>query len=193
MPDYSNGKIYRIICNNTGNMYIGSTCCTLSRRLAQHKTEYNKGRKRASYDIIKEGNYQIVLIENVPCNNKEELLRKERYYIENMNCVNKKVPLRTKNEYYEDNKQYFLELNKKYQETNKNKITELNKQYRENNKDKISVLNKQYRENNKDKISEQRKKPFQCPCGSVVRKSSKALHIKSKKHLAYLESLKEEI
>ena len=178
MPDYSNGKIYRIICNNTGNVYIGSTCCALSRRLAQHKSEYNKGKKvGTSFDIIKEGNYQIVLIENVPCNNKEELLRRERYYIENMNCVNKKVPLRTKNEYYEDNKQYFLELNKKYWETNK---------------DKISEKNKQYRENYKDKILEQKKQPFQCPCGSVVRKSSKAPHIKSKKHIAYLETLKNE-
>ena len=207
MPDYSNGKIYRIICNNTGNMYIGSTCCALSRRLAQHKSDYNKGKNEvASFDIIKEGNYQIVLIENVPCNNKEELLRRERYYIENMNCVNKVVPLRTDKEYYEDNKREILEKNKQYRKTNKDIISEKSKQYREANKDHLQEWHKHYYEDNKEKIiekvkeyyevnkqkiSERKMKPFQCQCGSIVRIGDKGQHFKTKKHIAYLESLKE--
>ena len=193
MPDYSNGKIYRIICNNTGNMYIGSTCCALSRRLAQHKSDYNKGKNEvASFDIIKEGNYQIVLIENVPCNNKEELERRERFYIENMNCVNKRVPLRTDKEYYEDNKKEILQQCKQYYEANKDKISEQCKQYYEANKQEITEYHKRYWETNKAKFSERKKQPYQCPCGSVFRIGDKVRHLKCKKHIAYLESLKDE-
>ena len=36
MPDYSKGKIYKIVCNVTGLVYVGSTCePTLARRLAK--------------------------------------------------------------------------------------------------------------------------------------------------------------
>jgi predicted GIY-YIG superfamily endonuclease len=42
MPDYSNGKFYKIVCNNiTNECYIGSTCePILARRLAQHVSRY---------------------------------------------------------------------------------------------------------------------------------------------------------
>ena len=41
MIDYSKGKIYKIVCNNTGLIYIGSTCePTLARRLAKHVGNY---------------------------------------------------------------------------------------------------------------------------------------------------------
>jgi len=33
--------------------------------------------------------------------------------------------------------------------------------------------------------------PYECPCGSVIKGSSTASHIKTKKHQAYLESLKQ--
>ena len=32
--DYKNGKIYRIVCEETGRQYIGSTCSTLVKRLS---------------------------------------------------------------------------------------------------------------------------------------------------------------
>jgi len=41
MPDYSNSKIYKIICNITGFVYIGSTLQTLIQRLQDHKRDYN--------------------------------------------------------------------------------------------------------------------------------------------------------
>ena len=40
MPDYSNGKIYKITCNETYRCYIGSTTKTLTRRFQQHKGSY---------------------------------------------------------------------------------------------------------------------------------------------------------
>ena len=40
--DYSQGKIYKIVCNKTGLVYIGSTCRSLDERLKEH--EYDSKR-----------------------------------------------------------------------------------------------------------------------------------------------------
>ena len=43
MRDYKDGKIYKIVCNNTGLTYYGSTCeKRLSRRLLWKKQTENK-------------------------------------------------------------------------------------------------------------------------------------------------------
>ena len=68
MPNYTNGKIYRIISYNTMRQYIGGTTQQLSKRLSEHKrhkTQYdNKTRKSVcrSYEILTDGNYKIELI-----------------------------------------------------------------------------------------------------------------------------------
>ena len=42
MVNYQLGKIYKLVDNTNGNIYIGSTCKPyLSSRLAAHKTDYN--------------------------------------------------------------------------------------------------------------------------------------------------------
>ena len=109
--DYSKGKIYRIICNKTNQIYIGSTCSTLTKRLSQHKTDFNcwlNGTTKkyvTSYKIIKNENYVIILIEEYPCENKNQLTSRERYYIELMDCVNRYIPTRTPAEYYQQHKE----------------------------------------------------------------------------------------
>ena len=100
--DYSQGKIYRLVCNTTGNTYYGSTKEKyLSRRLSRHVNDFRvieKGLghyKSSSYDIIKGENYQMILVENYPCESKYELESRERYYIENNECVNLVKPAKT--------------------------------------------------------------------------------------------------
>jgi len=132
---YDNGKIYKIVDFTNGNIYIGSTVQTLTERLAQHKRD----KRCSSCDIIKNGDYDIILIENYPCQSKEELEARERYYILNTECVNLQIPGRTKKEYYEDNKE---------------KIKKRIKEYRDKNKDRT----KEYREKNKDTQSQHQKK-----------------------------------
>ena len=88
MPNYQNGKIYEIINDETEGKYIGSTTVLLCKRMAEHRSNYKKylknGRKYiTSYDILKYDSAKIVLIENYPCNSKEELEARERYWIEN--------------------------------------------------------------------------------------------------------------
>ena len=59
-------KIYKIIDNTNGNIYIGSTVQPLSKRLVGHRSSYNqyiKGKKYVkSCDIIKNNNYNISYI-----------------------------------------------------------------------------------------------------------------------------------
>ena len=114
MPNYQNSKIYKIVDNTNNNIYIGSTTKPLlSQRLAQHCYSYKSwikgyGRKFTSYDIIVNGNYDIVLLELYPCNSKDELYAREKYYIQNNNCVNKNNPLSTVQDALFYQKNYYI-------------------------------------------------------------------------------------
>ncbi len=115
---YNNAKIYKIFDNTNGNTYYGSTCQSLSRRLSVHKaaaTHSEKTGKAAtkSKSIILNGDYSISLVEEVNCQNKDQMIARERYYIESFPCVNKNIPGRTKQE---SQKFYYDTHQEKYQE-----------------------------------------------------------------------------
>lgn len=105
MPNYQNGKIYKLISDHTNKIYIGSTQLNyLSSRMSQHRDYYKnykigKFSYMTSFDIMEYGDTKIILLENYPCNSINELNARERYYIETMECVNKIIPGRTKKEY----------------------------------------------------------------------------------------------
>jgi uncharacterized protein YjgD (DUF1641 family) len=111
-----------------------------------------------SYDIIKNGNYDIILIENYNCETKEQLHSRERFYIETNNCVNKYIPTRNGKEYREDNKDKIKKYMTEYREDNEDKIKEQTKKYYDANKDKLLKQHNEYRKANKDKIKEQQHK-----------------------------------
>ena len=153
MPDYSNGKIYKIVCNITGEQYIGGTIQKLSQRLTQHVASSKKTcRLCKSRDIILRGDYQIVLIENYSCNNKEELERKEREHIESNICVNKYIPTRTDKEWRDTNKEILSIKSKEYREERKEVIAVKQKEYRDTHKEKIALTQKEYYDNHKEVI-----------------------------------------
>ena len=145
MNNYNKGKIYKIVDNTNGNIYIGSTIQTLSERLGGHKTNLNC----SSRDIIANGGYDIILIENYPCNSKKELETRERYFIENNICINKLIPRRTKKE-YEQTEQYKIWRKENYkknmtEEKRKKENERLNKLYQEKRKDYHALyFKKQY-------------------------------------------------
>ena len=139
MPDYSLGKIYKIICHKTGLVYIGSTCePTLARRLAGHVANYKqylKGKTNftTSFNVIENGVYEIVLIESYSCESKDELYKQESFYIENNICVNKNIPSkRTDEQIFNYNKEYRtknFEYFKEYEILRKAHKKEYNKEY----------------------------------------------------------------
>ena len=186
---YKQAKIYKIVCNITGEIYYGSTIQTLQERLMGHK----KTRKSCiSRNIIDRGDYKIELIKDYPCNSKKELELEETKYIREINCINKNLPCRTPKEYYEDNKKEILEKLKNYYEDNKDKKDkkiEYQIEYYEKNKEKILEYHKEYYEENKKEINKKASEKIECECGAIVRKSDIARHKKTLKHIKLSECL----
>lgn len=118
MPNYKNGKIYAIRSYQTDEIYIGSTIQALKERLRCHKKDL-KRKTCSSKLILQYEDAYIELIEECPCDNKEQLLRKEGEHIRATNCVNKKIAGRTDKEYQQENKEKRREYVKKYREENK--------------------------------------------------------------------------
>lgn len=91
MPvNYKNGKIYCIRSPNTDMIYIGATAqVRLCNRMKSHRKSSNRTTSRK---IIQAGDAYIELIENFPCNSKEELNAREAYFIRrpeyNKFCIN---------------------------------------------------------------------------------------------------------
>lgn len=204
MPDYQKGKIYKLVSDHTDEIYIGSTIQKLSQRLSKHACDFRKGNNGCTckklFDL---GDVKIVLIENVPCNSKEELYKRERHYIETTNCVNKYIPGRTNAENYQDKKEeiskqkkeYYIKNNDKIKEyylKNKEEISKKIKEYNLKNKEDISKKMKEYRLKNKDKIKEYTKErnkvKITCDCGADINKNSIYRHKRSNKHMDLMES-----
>lgn len=195
--DYKNGKIYRLVCNVSGKQYIGSTTRTLSKRKNDHKAKYNawiqsKDHFITSFKIIEGGDYSIFLIEEYPCESKDQLNSRERYWIETMDCVNKNIPTRPNSEWreanienikkqrqeyakknfdkeaerkkkhYEDHKEQYLERVKNWVEENKDLVKARQKQYYVDNKEKLKQQQKTWYEKNKEKILARMREKITC-------------------------------
>jgi len=159
MTDYSKGKIYKLVCHETGEVYFGSTVQTLNKRLWVHKNKRNC----KSREIIDRDNYTIELIKDFPCETRKELDREEGIYIRNNICINKRVAGRTYEEFKQDNPETVKMWRKK--------------DY------------KKYYENNKEKIAERHKEKVTCDCGCVVSRACLTRHKKSQIHLEYLQNI----
>jgi len=173
MVNYENGKIYKIVNDKNNMTYFGSTTQQLSKRMAKHRSLFNKLGGCNTYD--KFGNIKdckIYLIELYPSNTKEELLKRERYYIENFDCINSQIPGRTRKEYYSMN-------------NTKIKIKD-KKRYKIEKEMRIKNACNYYKKN-KQEIQKYKKEKIKCECGKLVQRTQKARHEKSKKHIIQIE------
>ena len=119
MVNYQNGKIYVLRSYQTDDVYIGSTTKRLCDRKSGHRVFYKRwinGKSRiyiASFKLSQFDDMYIELVENFPCNSKEELLKREGEVIRaTPNCVNINIAGRTDKEYYQDNKEQLKAKNK---------------------------------------------------------------------------------
>jgi len=142
MPNYQNGKIYKLHSYQTDKIYIGSTTRLLCQRVANHKTDFKRGTHITSHDILKYNDAMITLIETYPCNHRNELEKRERYHIENNNCVNKVIPSRTNEEWENDNREKRNYQRRLSNITNKETISKAMKVYRQNNNEKLNQYDK---------------------------------------------------
>lgn len=178
---YANGKIYKLVSKNLEHteFYVGSTITELRKRLYKHKHDAVKYPTYKVYDYFNKvgwNNVSIILIENHPCNNVDELKRRERFWIEkDKPTLNMTIPLRTDQEYYQDNKEKIKERVRQYVEENKEKVKQRRKEYTEKHKEQNRQRAKEHYEKNKTVNVE-------CECGCVVRKRWLKEHKKSKQH-----------
>lgn len=193
--DYSKTIMYKLCCNDITitDIYIGHTTDFKSRK-RQHKNSCNKEHNKCYnynvYNFIRNNggwdNWSMIMIEEYLCNSKLEATKRERELIEQLKpTLNSHIPSRTKNEWYENNKDYVKEKVKKYCEDNKEKHKEKMKEYYNNNLEKHKEKKKEYYENNKEKLN----KRFNCECGGYYTKCHKTIHEQTKKHQDYLLSV----
>jgi len=155
MVNYQLGKIYKIVCRITGEVYVGSTCeKTLARRLVAHRSACNRyienqeGSKFSSFQIIQRGDYYIELLENYPCNNSDELRKKEREWYDKTDCINQCRPYLFKEEMRVERLLY--------DEINKERIQEKQKQYKKEHKEHINEYKRlNYHKNKKEPTEEE--------------------------------------
>jgi hypothetical protein len=117
------GIIYEIVCNDTGERYIGSTTSKyLSSRIAHHRHQQSTC---CSKQIINRNNYCYNILETIIINDIKELRIKEREYYDKLECINVRPPYCSSQEIKEYNKNYDKsrkDIMKEYYEINKEKI-----------------------------------------------------------------------
>ena len=125
MANYQNSKIYKLINSIDDQIYIGSTCQTLTTRISKHKNDAQRYPARPVYrhlNIIGLNNVSIILIEFYPCINKLELEQRERHHIGLLKPqLNSYIPTRTRKQYYIDNADTHKQQMKQYYIDNKDK------------------------------------------------------------------------
>ena len=185
--DYSKTIIYKIVCKDLSitDVYVGHTTGFKDRK-SKHKTRCNNYNLKI-YKYIRDNggwnNFDMIQIEEYPCNNVNEAKSRERYWYELLNSkLNMRRPIISDEEKkeqkkeitkiwnkldYEENKEYYKELNKKKYEENKEHYKELNKKYYEENKECMFERNKIYRH-----------KEYICFCGWIGTNGSKYNHFK---------------
>ena len=177
MNKYQNGKIYKLVCDNSPLIYYGSTTDLLNRRLSKHKLQ-----RTCSRELFELGNVSIHLVEEYPCNSKKELESRERIYIEFMLknfdykiICNERIPCRSSKEYYQDNKEEIL----------KKVLLRASK-----NKEKLNKYLKIYRVQNKECLRVKANEKINCNCGGKYTKANKQQHKRTKKHLDHVANQK---
>lgn len=150
MPNYQDGKIYTIRCRTDNALiYVGSTTMTLSRRMTNHRCS-SKTSDRSIYQAINGNwdNWYIELYEVFPCENKQELNKREGEIIREIGTLNHQIAGRTqqewKKEWYENNREQSLEVSRQYNINNNEKRKEYKKKYREEHKAEISAKRIEY-------------------------------------------------
>jgi hypothetical protein len=148
MPDYSKIQIYRFVCNDLTikDNYIGSTTNWIKRK-QHHKERCNNLNNNKShlyiYQIMRNNggfsNWNMVLIEDYPCENRRQAEQREQYW----------------KEFYQDN----MGQNRAFR-TEEQKIQQKRELVRDHHQVNKDILNEQaraYYQANKERILEQKR------------------------------------
>lgn len=164
--DYSKGKIYMIRNTENDKLYIGSTCQTLSQRMAKHRNSAKDDRSThyplyVAFNEIGVSKFYIELLEDFPCERQEQLLKREgeliRLHESHANGYNSKVAARTFQEWRQDNYASQSQKWKGYYQENKDKVKEKVSEWVKANKEKHEKYKAEYYQKNKDMVLQKQK------------------------------------
>ena len=91
MIDYQKSKIYTVRCfSDQSLIYVGSTTQTLSKRWGDHKDQWKSGNHLPFHKLITDiKDWYIQLEEEFPCDNKEQLIKKEFELMRKISTLNR--------------------------------------------------------------------------------------------------------
>ena len=181
MVDYSKTKIYKILNDLDDDVYIGATCQTLSQRMAGHRRSRN-GKDKKHYKLYQKmhqigvEHFYIELIEEVPCENAEQLRAIEGTYIRQYGELNNRIEGRTKKEYTEDTKERKAEYDKKRREEKRDELSQQKREYYANDIENQRIKHKETYLKIRDK------KETCHVCGSMYIPWGRKKHLQTKRH-----------
>ena len=101
MPiEYNNTKIFKIVSENTPDIYYGETVNPLSKRRALLNSDYKlykQGKKKyiPPFDLFDKGSIKFILVESYPCKSRDEALARLHHYVTSNECINnRKEPVK---------------------------------------------------------------------------------------------------
>ena len=195
-PTTYDGQVYRLICDD-GHYYIGSTKTELKCRLYHHKQHSLLHSERKVYEHILSCGWEKVKIEcleEVKCNSREELVKRENEYIKQSLsdpfCLNIKKSHLTKEELLEQQQEY-LKANKEkvdayhaaYRLENAEKRREYSTKYAAEHPEEVKAARHAHYEANKEEII-QKNKAYAEANKELVKQRKKAWAEKNKEKLA---------
>ena len=174
---FVNGKIYTLkSASHPEKLYIGSTIYYLEIVMSTLESKYKaecEGKNKyrcSSMELMKYPDCKIELLEEYPCQSREELSKRAGWYIRNNSCVNKRMLGRDQKTYLQDNieliqtkrkieyyKNVNVEKRRLNYQTNKEEILERRRLNRQNNKENINERERLKYQNNKEKILEKQR------------------------------------
>jgi len=220
-PDFSKTIIYKIVpLNESLNFcYIGSST-DLNLRIKNHssncKNVNSAAYNRVLYKTIRENggwsNWELIQLENYPCNNDNEARKREHFYMKNLNAnLNCIRAYRTEEEKLEQQKsdyrteEQLKEKSKKYYHSHKEDCNEKSKIYYNNNKEYFEKKRKEYYALHKEELNAKRNEKnkemkkfnkdnnivnisekINCICGAIILKRCKSRHEKTTSHVNYI-------
>ena len=193
--NYDNTCFYRIVCKDleVTDFYVGHTT-DFRKRKTQHKTVCHNpnanGFDTHVYDFIGQHggweNWDMLLIERVKCDDGLDARKKERRYIEEMHAtLNRRIPSRTTQEYYLDNEEHIKTYHHQYNQSHKDLVHAYSIEYDAEHKERVLKRTNAYKLANKEKIHTK----VGCPCGGSFNLATKAQHLRTTRHVAYLQTL----
>ena len=184
--DYSKAKIYKILNDVDGDVYIGATCQSLSMRMVGHRRCKN-GTAKKHYRLyqkmlnIGEEHFFIELIKETPCENAEQLRAIEGEYIRKYGTLNTRIEGRTKQQYIHDTKERKAEYDRIRRAEKGEELLKQKRDHYHNNIDEQRLKHKASYE----KVRESKET---CPvCGSVYIPWGRKKHLTTKIHQETLE------